>query len=141
MSAKKKPKALKSVHIQARLHPRGDNPREGSAIEVYRKTTADFNWTDREYIREASIALGQMLDAGWKPITATKKNVINGEAMALLRDIYMMIQQVASMDFSHARTHDGQPVDQQQIRAQLANIDRTATDILGSAIVFDDDDE
>jgi murein L,D-transpeptidase YcbB/YkuD len=132
-------KPLKSTHIQARLHP--EKIREADALAAYHGVKERTNWTDKVIVREALIAMGQMMDSGWQPQEDVTEVKLTASVQTMLRQMSSLVSKLSSLDFSQARHPDGSEVDTETLHRELSEFDKSASDMLGQAIFFDVEDE
>lgn len=143
MAAKKpasspKPK-VKSVHIQARLHT--EKIREADALVIYRHYRDKEKWTDREIVREALIAFGEMKDQNWKAQRDVTPVTLSADMLNMLNAMSALVQTLSHMDFTSVRDGNGVPMDNYAVQQQLSDFDKSASDLLGKAVFFDVEDD
>jgi hypothetical protein len=128
---------MPSYHIQARLH--SDKVREADAVSIYQHYKSQ-KWEDRQIVREALIALGIMHNEGWQPQEQPTDAILTANMQTMLQQMATLTSKLAGLDFSSIRNHDGSPVDD-ELKRELTEFDRSASDMLGQAIFFEVEEE
>lgn len=127
-----------AIHIQGRLLR--DRVREADAAAVYDELVKN-GWKDREIVREALIAFGQMHNQGWQPQQVMTDVKLSETMLKILQQMESVAHQLATLDFSTARHGDGRTVDAPQLRHDLSELEEGAKSLLGTVYFADDEDE
>lgn len=121
-----------SIHIQARLHRQ--KVREADACVVYDELKRR-GLTEREMVREALIAYGQMTDSGWQPQLDVTEVRMTNEMITMFRNLQTLTTRLASMTFAIG---SNQQAEMDGLQRELTEFEESAKGLLGDAIFFDE---
>lgn len=116
---------------------------EHDAVVVLDHYRNRLKWTDRQIVREALIALGKATETmgDWTPSRETTEVSLRGDMVEMLKALKGLAVKLSTMDFSGARTSNGETVSSSDIEQELTDLERSAVKLVGTLHMRDDDDE
>ena len=127
-----------AIHIQGRLLR--DRVREADAAAVYDELIK-AGWKDREIVREALIAFGQMHNQGWQPQQVVTEVKLTETMFRMLQRMESVVSHLATLDFSNVRHGDGQVVNAPELKRELTELEEGAKSLLGNVYFAEDDED